>query len=592
MLKLIMLICLLVFTSEVSAQELPFVLLEDVRIPMRDGTTIAGYISYPRNATSPVLLRFSSYPRPNDIKATEQIFYMATRLGYAFAEFHIRGKGSSEGEIEPFESDGDDAYDLIDWLSKQPWCNGEVGMTGGSYLGFTQWAALKNPHPALKTIVPMVAVAPGIDFPIVNGIFITTALRWINYTTNTRYTEDELYNDEKHWNKLGQNYYATGIAFNQIDSLDNNRRKIFQRWVKHPTYDEYWSSLIPSTKEQYAKINIPILTMTGYFDDDQRGAFHYYNLHNHFGNTHAVSKHVLFIGPYDHFAAQGQRHYPSHQNYKFDSSAYVNKIQLNVQWFNHVFKGAPRPPLLKDRVNYYLIGVGWQHGNSLQAVAPDTLSQFLFAGKKYHHMDRQQPGKSKAELSMNFDPRLDKIDTIRTSTPGNVYMEREDQLVFESAPLKEDFDLVGSPVADLHIRFSGMKDADIRVAYFEVDKDGKSFILSEMDQRLSHYHDERERRLLEPNKVHHLTLNDSYFMAKRIAKGSRIRFIVHLLNDPIYQRNFGSGKEVSRETKADITKGKLSIIIDKGHKNAIHLPGKQASQHTSVETTESSSTQH
>jgi putative CocE/NonD family hydrolase len=576
MLKQLGLICLLTINISLSAQERPYVLLEDVRIPMRDGTTLAGYISHPvKLEKAPVLLQLNSYPRPNDIQATQHIFELSSRAGYAFAEFYIRGKGNSEGEIAPFETDGDDAYDIIDWLSRQPWSNGEVGMCGGSYLGFTQWAALKKPHPALKTIVPMVAVAPGIDFPMANGVFMTYMLRWLNYTTNSNFTDDELFDDEEHWKSLSRSYYLNGTAFNKYDSLDKNPKKIFQRWINHPTYDEYWSSFIPTTKEQYSKIQIPILTMTGYFDDDQRGAFHYYNLHNRYGNPDAVKDHILFIGPYDHYTAQGQRHYATHQNHSFDSSAYVNKMFMNIQWFNHIFKGGPRPALLKDRVNYYLIGVGWQHGPSLKAIAPDTLSQYLHAAAKVHGLKQAAPTKSRDELTFNFHSRLFADDTIPTFRNGDAYLDRENQFIFDSAPLEKDFDLIGSPVADLYLRLSGIKDADIKIVFYEVTKDGTNLILSEVEQRLSHATDERNRILLKQNKVHHIHIDDTFFMAKRIAKGSTIRFVVHILNSPAHQKNYGSGKDVSKETKSDITSGKLWIVIDKDHQSAIHLPGKQ-----------------
>jgi uncharacterized protein len=430
------LLFLSLFLRTTAAQDLPYVLLEDVRVTMRDGTELAGYLSYPKNAQpSPVLFRFSSYPRPDDINSTKFIFAMTSKLGYAFAEFHIRGKGNSGGRIEPFEHDANDVNDIIDWLSKQSWSNGEVGMAGGSYLGFTQWAALKNPHPALKTIVPMVSVAPAIDFPIVNGVFFFHAFRWASVATNHRFTDDSLYNNKQHWENVSKKYYHEGKAFNKLDSIEQKPRPIFQRWLQHPVYDAYWAAMIPSTPKEYARINIPILSMTGYFDDDQRGAMHYYNMHQRHGNKEAIKNHFLFIGPYDHYSGQGQRHMPNYQNHIIDSSAYVNKIQLNVEWFNHVFKGAPRPALIKDRVNYFLMGVGWEHGPSLQSIARDTLSLYLYPGsEKAHHLIDIEHEKTKSSLSINFDSGITQVDTLHTSFSGDQYLTHDQQLVFDSEP--------------------------------------------------------------------------------------------------------------------------------------------------------------
>jgi putative CocE/NonD family hydrolase len=564
----------------VTAQELPYELVTDVRVPMRDGVKLAGLYSYPRNsAPVPVLFRFNSYPRASDAETGKFVFNLTARAGYAYAEFYMRGTGKSEGEIEPFEHDARDVHDIIDWLSKQPWCNGEAGMVGGSYLGFTQWAALKYPHPALKTIVPMVAAAPGIDFPVINGIFSSYTLQWLNFTTNGIYAEDSLFDNLKHWYSLFNRYYTKGIAFNTLDSLDKNPKKIFQRWLQHPAYDPFWSDMIPSSPEEYRRINIPILTMTGYFDDDQRGAMHYYTMHNKYGAPEAVKDHYLFIGPYDHYSGQGPRHMPKYHYYTFDSTAHVNKIQLNLEWHNHIFKGAPRPSILKDRVNYYLIGAGWQHGPSLEKIAKDTLSLYLYPGPKTHHLSPVEQLKTRAMLALDFNS-AQAIDTLTVPVEEGVvigdekYLLHDQQLIFDTDVMEKSFDLIGSPVANVYLQVEGIKDADIQIFFYEVTAEGKSYPLSQMDQRLSHVQNEGKRNLLKSNTIYSFRLTDTYFMAKRIAKGSRVRFVIRVLNAAAYQKNYGSGKSVAAETKNDAIKGRILILMDKKHKSSIHLPGK------------------
>src|SRR5687768_8888444 len=139
-------------TVSLYGQEESFTVKDDIRIRTRDGIHLAGHLSVPsKGERVPVLLRFTSYARPNDLKNNVYVFRLAASLGYAYAEVYTRGVGRSAGAAAPYEHDVNDVYDVIDWLSKQPWCNGQVAMGGGSYLGYTQWAALKNPHPALKT---------------------------------------------------------------------------------------------------------------------------------------------------------------------------------------------------------------------------------------------------------------------------------------------------------------------------------------------------------------------------------------------------------------------------------------------------------
>jgi hypothetical protein len=104
-----------------------------------------------------------------------------------------RGKLCSPDEPVPYEHDGADAAALIDWIAAQPWSDGRVGMYGGSYDGFTQWAAAKHMPRALKTIIPAVAVAPGIDVPMDGNLFLSFIYPWPFYTTNVRTPDDATY---------------------------------------------------------------------------------------------------------------------------------------------------------------------------------------------------------------------------------------------------------------------------------------------------------------------------------------------------------------------------------------------------------------
>ena len=125
-----------------------------------DGATIAARVARPAGAAQalPTILLFNIYRGFYNIPSEAE---RAARRGYVGVVANTRGKGFSPDEIVPYEHDGADAHAVIEWIVRQPWSNGEVGMFSGSYLGFTQWAAAKHAHPALKTIVPQVANLPG-----------------------------------------------------------------------------------------------------------------------------------------------------------------------------------------------------------------------------------------------------------------------------------------------------------------------------------------------------------------------------------------------------------------------------------------------
>ncbi len=177
---------------------------DSVPLKMRDGAILYATIIKKRNVKlkQPCIFVFSIYSSGNDRKEGKD----AASNGYVSIYAYTRGKSIKNNTVEPFAYDANDAYDIIDWISKQTWSNGKVGMYGGSYLGFTQWAACKKLHPALKTIVPQVSVAPNIDFPSANGVYSSYMLQWLYDVCNKKEITDGYVN----WNKTLRNYYKNG----------------------------------------------------------------------------------------------------------------------------------------------------------------------------------------------------------------------------------------------------------------------------------------------------------------------------------------------------------------------------------------------
>ena len=145
---------------------LPVEVRWDVRIPVRDGLLLSANLWLPLARPGepeervPVILEMipygkDSWRRNSDTARGE---WLAAR-GFALCRLDVRGTGSSPGiaEDEYAEAETLDGYDAVEWLAAQPWCNGNVGMWGISYGGFTaiQVAKLRPPH--LRAILPMYA---------------------------------------------------------------------------------------------------------------------------------------------------------------------------------------------------------------------------------------------------------------------------------------------------------------------------------------------------------------------------------------------------------------------------------------------------
>ncbi|WBX72314.1 CocE/NonD family hydrolase [Tenacibaculum retecalamus] len=256
---------------------------DSIVIPMKDGAEVSIVIVKRKgNSTTKksAILVSSIYTGTNVASAM-----LTASKGYVGVIANTRGKRLSKSEVKPLEYEQTDVYEVIDWISKQTWSNKKVAMFGGSYNGFTQWASMKHKvHPVLKTIVPMVAIAPGIDYPMENNILHNYSYSWNFYVTNNKFLDFEASNDFNRWNNLKNTWYKTGVAFNKLDSLDGQVNKLWNTYMQHPSYDNFWKKMIPY-KQEFAKIDIPILTITGYYDDSQRGAMYYYNKHHKYAKN-------------------------------------------------------------------------------------------------------------------------------------------------------------------------------------------------------------------------------------------------------------------------------------------------------------------
>jgi uncharacterized protein len=152
----------------VEAEDVPETATQHM-VAMRDGARLATDVYLPDSHDRvPAILVRLPYDKNSRYVFFEHIAKRATARGYAMVVQDVRGKFRSEGVTLGWVHEANDGYDSIDWVSKQPWCNGTVGMFGDSYYGFTQWAAVSSSHPALRAIVPRVTSA-NLGTPTVEG---------------------------------------------------------------------------------------------------------------------------------------------------------------------------------------------------------------------------------------------------------------------------------------------------------------------------------------------------------------------------------------------------------------------------------------
>ncbi len=532
-----------------------YVAEKDVLVKMPDHASVCALVMRPRRASKPLttLLNFTIYVDPGDNMSNAR---QTAANGYAAVVGFTRGKACSPDRLPvPYEHDGADAAALVDWIAAQPWSDGRVGMYGGSYEGFTQFAAAKHRPKALRALMAGAPAAPGVDVPMEGNVFWNFVYPWPFYTTNAKGADDATYGDSARWRKLDRDWYASGRAYRDLDRIDGTPNPVFDLWIAHPSYDGYWQSLIPY-RQEFAQIDIPTLVTAGYYYGGPGAAVHYFSqLREHAPG----GGHYLVIGPYHHIGAQYGvvgllgNVYDTLAGLELDAVAKVDLTELRYEWFDHVFKGAPRPSLLEDHVNYQVTGANvWKHASSLAAMVRHSLSLLLGAtrsGESYRLSDGPPSGAS-VDLTVDL---ADRTDVDRDAPGGGV--------VDDAVDTRNGVEWVGEPLAEateLSGLFSGhldfvcnKKDFDFEIDLYERTARGKYVQLAPYWARASYVADGSRRQLLTPGRRHQLDFRSIRLMSRQLQPGSRLVVVLRVVKERGRQINYGTGKDVSDETIAD-----------------------------------------
>lgn len=527
----------------------------NIQVKTPDGATVCAMAWHPRSAPRlPALLQFTIYA---DTTALLADLRRNASNGYAAVIGFTRGKACSPDAPVPYVYDGADAVALIDWIARQPWSDGRVGMYGGSYSGMSPWAAAKRAPAALKAIMVGAPVAPGVDVPMEGNIAWNFVYPWPFFTTDTKLLDDSTYNDRARWLRLYNTWYASGRAYRDMDRIDGTPNPIWQQWIAHPDYDAYWQRMIPYGKE-FGGIRIPVLQTAGYYFGGPGAALYYLTQHY---RHNPRAEHYLVIGPYDHF--QGQRGVVNALSdtatvlagYTIDPVARIDiTADLRYQWFDWVMKRGPKPALLADKVNYEVVGANrWKHAPSVAAMANGTLRLYLSAeADGDRHRLVPDPPATDTALTLTVD-LADRSDSSRMVPGGGVSdtaIDTFNALVFASDPLPAATEISGLPSGHLEL-VANKRDFDFGISIYELRKDGTYISLPPYQSRASYVADIGRRRPLTPGARATLDWKNVRLVSQLCEAGSRIVMVIGPIRNPGQQINYGTGGDVSAETIAD-----------------------------------------
>ncbi len=514
----------------------------NVLIKTPEGVSIHAQLIRPKSSPGPLptLLEFT-------INASAEEAIASAAHGYAGVVAYTRKTKNVFDGIIPFEYDGEDARAVIDWIAKQPWSDGRIGMYGDRYSGFAAWAAAKQPPYALKAIATSDAMAPGIDFPMAGHVYRNSAYRWA--IRNTQGAGESGDDDDAQWRSLDQTWYASGKRYRDLDRLSKKPSRIFRRWLNHPSYDLYWRKMIPY-QDQFGGIDIPVLSTTGYYADGEVGALYYFTQHHQYK---PAANHTLVIGPYDKNAIHNN---PSTVlgGYAVDSAALVDLRELRYQWFNYILKGGAKPSLLQDRVNYEVMGANeWRHAPSLKAMANGTLRFYLdtTSSDDQHRLAKHKSSNAKHLLqTVNLADRSDAdwsppIDIMGKSLPSY------NDMTFVSEPLKQPIEVTGLLSGRFDFDTNKM-DMDLNLALYELLPSGDYLQLSDPDEfRASYVRDPIHRNLLRADAHQRFIFRSEHMTSRKLQAGSRVVLVLGVNKRPDRELNYGVGNDVSEESIGD-----------------------------------------
>lgn len=539
-----------------------------VKIPMRDGVRLQAILFKPPGFESPRPVIFTLTPYGADVDAKAALDF--AKWGYVFALVDCRGRGNSEGRFEPFARDGQDGYDTVEWLAAQPWSNGRIGMWGGSYQGFAQWATAKEHPPHLASIMPVSSTYPGVDWPFTDNVFRTFSIMWLTYTSGVSPNE-HLLDASSYWFEKFNAVYEKHLPFANLDRIVGNLATPFQTWLEHPAPDAYWDRLGISA-EEFARVRTPVLTITGAYDEDQRGALEFYRRHLRHAPAQERDRHFLVIGPWDHSGTRKPR--LDARGVQFGEASLIDMKELERSWFDWTLKAAARPRFLESRIAYYVAGAEeWRYADRLEDLSTATRSLYLRsdgqANDVFHSgtLAPEPPGDAGPDRYVD-DPVADR--------PRNAGLEAElkirgNGLVYVSEPLAEETEVVGSLKFVAWIAMD-VPDADFLVRVWELLPDGSSVILTEDMMRARYRESPRRAKLVRRGEIDRYEFDTFSFVSRRLARGSRLRLVLSAPNHTLLEKNYHGGGVVALESGKDARTAHIALYHDREHPSHLELP--------------------
>lgn len=547
---------------------------------MRDGVILRAEVLRPAGSGPfPTLVYRTPYGAHHAIDEYTT-FRSAVERGYAVVVQDVRGRFRSDGEFRPYEHEGKDGYDTIEWAARQPWSDGNVGTFGLSYPGAVQWLAALESPPHLKAMVPAMTFSTPQNFFYSWGVWDLSWTYWIwaNIAPDTRVKKNlpgpRTYDEARAtWAALEgrmQNTLPLG-ALHELGDV----APYYVDWLRHPPEDPFWN--FAELRGRYGATSAAVLNLSGWHDDNygpEGATTNFMGLLEARGGQPVRAR--LLIGPWVHGVDATARTRSGER--EFGADAAIDYDDVVLDWMDRYVMGqrptgADAPP-----VRYFVMGANtWKSAASWPPAAqPTTYAMTTGFPGQYGHLVLPPHDGSGTEpdfsefVSDPNNPMRNPYDSAGAHD-YRALIERPDVLMFDSAPLAQDIEVTGPITADLHVSCD-CRDTDIWARLLDVAPDGTAFNLMSpgLDVlRASYREPEKGRQLLDPGRIYTLRL-DKLVTSNVFKAAHRIRLQVSASFFPNFSRNLHTGE--SEASSGRWQKATIRIHHDNAHQSRLVLP--------------------
>jgi uncharacterized protein len=509
-------------------------------VRMRDGVRLATDVYLPAHpGRMPAVLVRLPYDKCGRYTFMPQMAPHFTERGYAFVVQDVRGKFRSEGETMPFVHEIEDGYDTLTWIATQPWCNGDVGMWGDSYYGYTQWAAVASGHSALKAIVPRVTST---DFQVLNWWRDEIVPLYSAGYLAECWLDRNMYHFEVDWSARPL-AHVFDEAFAAV-----GRRSAFCDLMIGVDRPKSLASL--ATKPSFERLRVPVLHSVGWFDNVAPYSFDDYEALVSSGDKRGLQ--YLVADATDH-EMYHLRHTPvtTENDHAASDSALQSLIPRLVgpglEFFDVFLKRRGDTDTV-PRARWFLGNAGWR--TSAAWPPPESRELRLYLGSPALTATDaaggtllSSPGKTATEVHWTHDPgdlvpstTLDPFSMLRDWADESPTQRRADVLTFSSQPVVEPLDLAGPVEARLSLG-STCSSMHVFVKLCDVFPDGTARMLVRGELLV------REKDYGRP-----VTIRLSH-TAHRLLPGHHLRLSVASSDHPLYLWHPGTEEDPWLATK-------------------------------------------